>query len=132
MAADTLALVRAYHASWTSRNFDAAVGLLSPALQVEVPINEYPTRESFATVLERFGRTVNHVEVLSEMAHADQAMLLYDMDVDGLGTMRVVEHFTVHDGKIVRLRQIHDTAALRIPGMPATAHSTAARQARVA
>lgn len=35
------------------------------------------------------------------------------MHVDWLGRMRVVEHFTVADGKIVRLRQIHDTAALR-------------------
>jgi uncharacterized protein YndB with AHSA1/START domain len=44
-------------------------------------------------------------------------MILYDMDVQGLGTMRVVEHFTVSDGKIVRLRQIHDTAALRAAGV---------------
>jgi hypothetical protein len=47
------------------------------------------------------------------MAEGDEAMQLYDLDVDGLGTMRVVEHFTVGDGVITRLRQIHDTAALR-------------------
>jgi hypothetical protein len=43
-------------------------------------------------------------------------MLLYDMDVAGLGMLRVAEHFTVRDGKIVRIRQVHDTAALREAG----------------
>ena len=43
-------------------------------------------------------------------------MLLYDMDVAGLGTLRVAEHFTVRDGKIARIRQVHDTAALRTAG----------------
>jgi hypothetical protein len=31
--------------------------------------------------------------------------------------MRVVEHFTVHDGKITRLRQVHDTAGVRAAGL---------------
>jgi ketosteroid isomerase-like protein len=38
------------------------------------------------------------------------------MDIEMLGTMRVAEHFTVADGKIVRVRQIHDTFALRNAG----------------
>jgi hypothetical protein len=33
-----------------------------------------------------------HVEVLSAMSSGNQAMLLYDMHVQGLGTMRVAEH----------------------------------------
>jgi ketosteroid isomerase-like protein len=39
------------------------------------------------------------------------------MEVDGLGKLRVAEHFTVRDGKIARLRQIHDTAAVRAAGL---------------
>jgi ketosteroid isomerase-like protein len=35
--------------------------------------------------------------------------------------MRVVEHFTVADGRIVRLRQIHDTAGLREAGFAPSA-----------
>jgi hypothetical protein len=31
-------------------------------------------------------------------------MLLYDMDVDRLGTLRIAEHFTVGGGKITRIR----------------------------
>ena len=112
--ADALRIARAYHDSWTRKDFDTAVRLLSPHLQVEVPINAYPTTEAFAQALVGFGGSVRRVDVLSEMAAANEAMLLYDMDVESLGTMRVVEHFTVDDGKIVRLRQIHDTALLRI------------------
>ena len=43
-------------------------------------------------------------------------MLLYDMAVDRLGTLRVAEHFTVAGGRIIRIRQVHDTAAGRAAG----------------
>ena len=43
-------------------------------------------------------------------------MLLYDMDVERIGTLRVCEHFTVTDGLITRIRQVHDTTALRAAG----------------
>ncbi len=113
---DTLSVVRAYHRGWTSKNFDEAVRLLAPDLKVEVPINEYPTTESFAEALVGFGGLVTSVELLSELGEGNEAMLLYDMDVDGLGKMRVAEHFTVDEGQITRIRQIHDTAALRAAG----------------
>jgi hypothetical protein len=112
-ATDTLSLVRRYHNGWSSQNYEQAIELLAPTVGIEVPINDYPTAESFAIALRRFGGTVSEVELLSEMSAGDQAMLLYDMEVERLGTLRVVEHFTVAGGRIVRLRQIHDTAALR-------------------
>ena len=113
---ETRSTVRAYHDGWASRDVEQAVGLLAPNLVVEVPINEYPTTESFAEALRGFAPMVSHVEILSELAQGDEAMLLYDMEVQGLGEMRVVEHFTVAGGRIVRLRQIHDTAGLREAG----------------
>ena len=112
----TLSVVREYHDAWTRHDFDRAVALLSDDLHVEVPINDYPTTASFAAALQGFGATVTEVDLLSAMAADDEAMLLYDMAVDGLGTMRICEHFTVAGGKIERLRQIHDTAALRAGG----------------
>lgn len=128
-AADTRSIVDAYHRGWTSRRFEESIRLLAPGLRVEVPINDYPTRESFAQALVGFGAMVDRVELLAEFAHGDEAMLLYDMDVQGLGRMRVAEHFTVKAGKIARLRQIHDTAAVRAAGLardaPAGAKSAA-------
>ena len=113
---DALAVVRAYYDAWTSGRFDEAVALLSDELEVEVPINEYPTKDSFGSALEAFGSVVEQVDLISEVSAREEAMLLYDMQVRGLGELRIAEHFTVKDGKIVRIRQIHDTAALRAAG----------------
>jgi hypothetical protein len=117
--ADPLSIARRYHAGWTSKNYEQATALLASTLTVEVPINAYPTAASFGQALRDFGELVSSVEVLSEMSAGDEAMLLYDMDVTGLGELRVVEHFTVAGGQIVRLRQIHDTAAVRAAGLAA-------------
>jgi hypothetical protein len=118
-SSEALAIVRRYHDGWTSKDYARAIDLLAPALTVEVPINDYPTAASFATALRGFGRLVTGVEILSQMSAGDEAMLLYDMQVEGLGTLRIVEHFTIADGKIVRLRQVHDTAPIRAAGLAA-------------
>jgi ketosteroid isomerase-like protein len=110
-------LVRRYHESWSNRRFDDAIALLADDLCIEVPVNDYPTRESFAQALSAFGGMVEKVRLLSELSGEGEAMLLYDLTVSGLGDLRVVEHFTVRSGRIVRLRQIHDTAAIRAAGM---------------
>jgi hypothetical protein len=39
------------------------------------------------------------------------------MQVRDLGDLRVAEHFTIADGMIVKLRQIHDTAPVRAAGL---------------
>jgi hypothetical protein len=110
-------VARRYHDAWSNRRFSEAVDLLAEDVRVEVPINEYPTRESFARALVAFGGMVEHVELLSELAGEREAMLLYDATVNGLGQMRIVEHFTLERGRIVRLRQVHDTVAIRAAGL---------------
>jgi ketosteroid isomerase-like protein len=115
-AQDTAAVIRGYYNAWTSKEFDQAVSLLAQDLTVEVPVNEYPDARSFAAALANFGAMATKTELLAEMSAGEEGMLLYDMDVQGLGTLRVAEHFTVENGKITRIRQIHDTAALRAAG----------------
>ena len=110
------AVAREYFRSWTSRDFDRAIALLSSDLSVEVPINAYPTKQSFAEALVAFGGMVNAVVLLAEFSREGEAMLLYDMDVAQLGQLRIAEHFTIEEGAITRIRQIHDTAALRAAG----------------
>ena len=119
-SAETRSVVQAYHRGWTQKRFDQSVQLLAPGLLVEVPVNDYPTRESFAQALAAFGALVDRVDLVAELTQGDQAMLLYDMDVKGLGRLRVAEHFTISAGKIVRLRQIHDTVAIRAAGFVET------------
>ena len=113
---DAAGIIRAYHDAWTAKDFAGAAALLAPNLVVEVPVNHYPTAESFAAALESFGSMVTRVELLTAMSAGGEAMLLYDLDVQRLGRLRVAEHFTTEDGKITRIRQIHDTAAVRAAG----------------
>jgi ketosteroid isomerase-like protein len=112
----TATIIRVYYDAWTAKDFDLAASLLAGDLKVEVPVNEYPTTGSFAAALRSFGSMSTRAELLAAMSAGPEGMLLYDMDVPGLGTLRVAEHFTVQDGKITRIRQIHDTAALRAAG----------------
>jgi ketosteroid isomerase-like protein len=114
---DAAAVARRYHDAWTAGDFATATGLLAGNLTVETPVNDYPTAESFAAALRSFGAMVVSVELLAAMGDGDEAMLLYDLHADRLGTLRVAEHFTAADGKITRIRQIHDTAAVRAAGL---------------
>lgn len=113
---ETAVVITAYYRAWTTRDFDRAVSLLAPGLTVEVPVNEYPDTTSFAAALKNFGSVTTSAELLAVMSEGEEGMLLYDMEVQGLGSLRVAEHFTVGNGKITRIRQIHDTAALRAAG----------------
>jgi ketosteroid isomerase-like protein len=110
-------IVRRYHDAWTSGRYDEAIALLAPSLAVEVPINVYPTAAAFGEALRMFGGMVRAVHLLCALDGEGEAMRLYDLEVAGLAEpLRIAEHFTVEDGRIVRLRQIHDTAALRAAG----------------
>jgi hypothetical protein len=113
---DTAAVIRAYYDAWTGGDFGRAAALLAPGLAVEVPVNEYPDAGSFAAALKSFGSLATRAELLAALSAGREGMLLYDMDVPGLGTLRVAEHLTVDDGVITRIRQVHDTAALRAAG----------------
>ena len=114
---DAAAIARAYYDAWTAGDFPAAAALLAGTLVVEVPVNHYPTTRSFAAALASFGSMVTRVDLLAAMSADNEAMLLYDLDAERLGTLRVAEHFTVEDGKITRIRQVHDTAALYAAGL---------------
>lgn len=111
-----LEAARAYHAAWTSHDFEAARRHLAEGLQTEVPINTYAGPDDFADAVARFGALAERVDLLAEFGHGDQALLLYDMHAQPIGTLRVAEHFTVDNGLIRRIRQVHDTVALRSTG----------------
>lgn len=118
---NTGTVVRAYWNAFASKDFDAAIALLDSELQVEGPINEYHSAGDFGPALADFGSRVSSHELLAAMSEGNEAMLLCDLKVDQVGSMRVVEHYTVMDGKITRIRQILDTAAVRAAG-PELAH----------
>jgi hypothetical protein len=117
---DPLAVARTYHDAWSSKAFESALACFAPDVTFDVPINAYPTREAFGEALTRFGGMVEKVELLAELASEQEAVLLYDLQVAGIGLLRVAEHFRVQHGVIVALRQVHDTFALRAAGFAAS------------
>jgi uncharacterized protein YndB with AHSA1/START domain len=111
-----LKIVRLYFESWLARDFVAAAGLLSPSVRVDVPVNRYATKESFVTALTQFGGLVQETQLIDEFERGNKATLLYDMQIQNLGKLRIAEHFSVADGLITQLIQIHDTYAVRKAG----------------
>ena len=51
---DSATIIRAYYDAWTAKDFDRAASLLAGDLEVEVPVNEYPTTGSFVAALRDF------------------------------------------------------------------------------
>jgi ketosteroid isomerase-like protein len=108
-------VARSYYQAWTTNDFDRLSPLLADDLEIEVPINAYDSKAHFLDAVVMTATMTSSVELLAEFGTADEALLLYDMTLP-IGSLRVAEHFTVAGGKIRRIRQVHDTVALRAAG----------------
>lgn len=111
-----LTLARAYHGAWTSEEFEEAGRYLAEDLETEVPLNTYGSKGDWLDAVRRTRQVASKVELLAEFGSDDQALLLYDLLLDPIGDLRVAEHFMVAGGRIVKIRHVHDTAALRAAG----------------
>ena len=54
--------------------------------------------------------------MLAQLGNDNDAVLIYEMTLP-IGDLRIVELLTTDDGRITRIRHIHDTAALRAAGI---------------
>jgi hypothetical protein len=111
-----LEVARRYHDAWTHTNFEEAGCYLAADLETDVPLNTYAGRAEFLAGLTGFGELVNGVDLLADFGDTEEAMLLYDVEIEAIGRVRVAEHFAVVDSQITRIRHVHDTVALRAAG----------------
>jgi limonene-1,2-epoxide hydrolase len=111
-----LAVARAYHRAWESRDFDQAATYIADDLVTDVPINAYRSKAEWLQAVRETRQVTSGVHVLAEFGTADEALLLYDLRLDPIGNLRVAEHFVVASGRIVQIRHVHDTFALRAAG----------------
>ena len=111
-----LTVALAYHRAWTGGDFDEASRYLAEGLETDVPINTYRSKAEWLQAVQGTGQATSSVRLLAEFGTRDEALLLYDMRLDPIGDLRVAEHFVVADGRIVKIRHVHDTAALRAAG----------------
>ena len=114
---ETLDVVRSYHRAWTTtKDFTAASELLAENLKTDLPVNEYVDKQEFVAAIRGFGSLVSNVRILSVIAGPGEAVMIYDLTMDTLGTLRIAEQFTVAEGKITSIRHVHDTATMRAAG----------------
>lgn len=112
----SLNIVRDYYNSWTNNDFEKAGNLLAENLKVIVPINSYPTKQSFLDAVKFTREMIIKIELLSEFSNDTEVMLMYDMTLNVFGKLRIGEHFVIKDNKIIQVTQIHDTAPFRNAG----------------
>jgi hypothetical protein len=115
-AEETLEIARAYHRAWTTKDVAAAAALLSDDLRTDLPVNAYAGKQEFVEAIGGFGELVVRAELLSECATGSEAVLIYDLEMPPLGTLRIAEQCIVVDGVITYIRQVHDTATMRAAG----------------
>ena len=111
-----LTVARTYHSAWTGEDFEGAGRYLADDLETDVPINTYRSKADWLQAVRGTRQVASSVHMLAEFGNEDEALLLYDMTLDPIGQLRVAEHFTVSAGRIVKIRHVHDTAALRAAG----------------
>jgi hypothetical protein len=114
---ETLDLARSYHRAWTTtKDFTAAAELLADDLKTDLPVNTYADKGEFVEAIRGFGSLASSVRILSACASADEAVMIYDLAMGPIGTLRIAEQLTVAEGKITFIRQVHDTATMRAAG----------------
>jgi hypothetical protein len=114
---ETLEVARSYHRAWTTtKDFSAASNLLAESLETDLPVNTYAGKSAFVGAIRGFGESVSSVQLLSACAGPGEAVLIYELVMDRIGPLRIAEQFTVVEGKITFIRQVHDTATMRAAG----------------
>ena len=110
-------VVRTFFAAWSGKGFDAAWPLIDDSIVVESPLGKHEASATFKSALTGLASQVSAVKLLAAMTGRDEAMRLYDLQIEGLGELRVFELSTVAEGKIKHVQQVYDTVEVRKAGM---------------
>lgn len=114
---DPIELVRAFFDAWTNKDFSAAWPLIDDSIVVESPLARYEDSATFKSALTGLASQVSAVKLLAAMSSQDEAMMLYDLQIEGLGELRVFELSTVAEDKIKHVQQVYDSVEVRKAGM---------------
>ncbi|WP_433329089.1 nuclear transport factor 2 family protein [Spirillospora sp. CA-294931] len=69
--------------------------------------------DAVTAVIGQFTQVVEGVDVIAALGDAEQAMVIYDMRTGPFGTLRVVDHLVLRDGKIISDVVVFDTHEVR-------------------
>lgn len=111
-----LQIVLEYFKAWNNKEFDRASDYLSAEISFEMPLNSYTSKEAFMEAVKFTGNAVLYVQLLAEFGNENDALLLYDMELNPVGKLRIAEYFKVSNNKITLICHVHDTTELRKAG----------------
>lgn len=111
-----LAIALQYYEAWTNKNFDKAADCLSDNVVFETPVNSYASKEEFMKAVAFTAGSVSKTNLLAQFGNENEALLLYDMELNPLGNLRIAEYFKVENNKVIMIRHVHDTFELRKVG----------------
>jgi hypothetical protein len=118
MASDPRLIGERYFDAWTSRDFEAARGLLHDDMTFRGPFEQLNGADALIGSLRNVaGGLLDHVENRKVFTDGEDVCIAYDfVTATPAGTVPIFERYHVRDGKIDAIQTVFDTrpfAALR-------------------
>jgi ketosteroid isomerase-like protein len=111
---DPAAIAAAYIEAWARRDLATVARCLAEKVVFESPRTRVVGIDAVVDELDRFAATVTEVRIRSVVGDDRSAMIMYEMDTVGLGTLRAVDHLVVEAGRITSDILVFDTYKLRL------------------
>jgi ketosteroid isomerase-like protein len=103
-----LQVALAYYQAWTSKDIDAAMGLLADEVVCDAPAGRLDGVHAYRQFLGPFAQMLLGSELLASFGDETKAVLVYDTRTPPVASGPGAECLTVRDGKIVHNRFIFD------------------------
>ncbi|WP_328988482.1 nuclear transport factor 2 family protein [Kribbella sp. NBC_01245] len=87
--------------------------LLDPDVVFESPRTTLNGADAVATAIGGFAQAVLGVSVIAAYGDEERAVVMYDMELGPLGTIRASDHLVVRDGRVISDQLVFDTHVLR-------------------
>jgi ketosteroid isomerase-like protein len=99
----------------------AVAALIADDIVFESPQVKLVGADAVLHAISQFVRAVTGVRNVTVLGDDERAMVMYDMDTGPFGTLKVVDHLVVRDGKIVSDTLVFDTYEVRKANEPRSA-----------
>ncbi|WP_227980012.1 nuclear transport factor 2 family protein [Nocardia spumae] len=94
------------------RDLTAVTALLHDDVVFDSPRVHLIGASAVAATIAEFAGAVTGVEIIDAFGDDERALVVYDMHTDPFGTVRTVDHLTVHGGRIAADTVVFDTARM--------------------
>ncbi|WP_327139234.1 nuclear transport factor 2 family protein [Nocardia sp. NBC_01327] len=109
--APTQQAVEAYHSARFRGDIPAAAEQLAPEFSFRSPFIESDSPTGHLAGIEQLVQIIDRIDMISTLYGDSDAVLIYDLHTNSpVGIQRTAEHFRLHDGRIIAITLIFDSA----------------------